>query len=139
MRSRRTNLKGVDMKRRYLVAVGVTLAVLAAVVLAGADSTVLRIAPKWEYAMYISRVGEDGQKRVSWFEGDRYVNNYSPFEFCRQMNIPASSKGVDEMALTPIYDLTVLDYLGQRGWELVSFPEKKDGATTYLFKRPRAS
>ena len=125
------------MANRYWIAGGVVLGVLATVVLAEMHSGESRYVA-WEYGMYVSGVGEDGQKRVSWFDAGGYRYNYSPYEFCRQMNIPASNTKVDEMALTPVYELTVFNYLGEHGWELVSLPEKGSGSTTYLFKRARA-
>lgn len=124
------------MGNRYWTVGGVVLAVLATVVLAGMHTTEPgRVA--WEYGMYVSGVGEDGQKRVSWYDATGYRINYSPYEFCRQMNIPASNTKVDEMALTPVYEVTVFNFLGEQGWELVSLPEKESRSTTYLFKRAK--
>lgn len=89
----------------------------------------------WEYGVYVAGVGEDGQKRVSWFDASGYWYNYSPFEFCQQMKIPATSKKVDEMALTPVFEVSVFNFLGEKGWELVSSPERESKSATYLFKR----
>jgi hypothetical protein len=125
------------MGRRYWIAAVLFLGVLATIAVAGMKSAEPRLMG-WEYGMYVSGVGEDGKKRVSWYDAERYVSNYSPYEFCRNMNIPASNTKVDEMALTPVFELTVFNDLGEKGWELVSFPEKKSGSTTYLFKRPKA-
>ncbi len=126
------------MGNRYWVAGGVVLGVLVTVVLAGVRSAPSSRYVSWEYGIYVTGIGEDGQKRVSWFDTKGYTYNYSPYEFCRQMNIPASNTKVDEMALTPVYELTVFNFLGEQGWDLVSLPQKESRSTTYIFKRSLA-
>ncbi len=130
-------MKGTVVRNRYWVAGGAMLGTLATVVLAGMSSPGPRHVA-CEYGMYISGAGEGGQKRVSWYEPTGYVSNYTPFEFCVKMNIPASNTKVDEMVLTPVYETTVFNYLGAQGWELVSLPERDSrGTTTYFFKRAK--
>ena len=126
------------MGKRYWIAGALVLGVLATVVLAQVRSASPSRYVAWEYGIYVSGVGEDGQKRVSWFDARGYQYNYAPYEFCRQMNIPASNTKVDEMALTPVYELTVFNFLGEQGWELVSLPQKESRGTTYIFKRALA-
>lgn len=126
------------MGNRYWVAGGVVLGVLVTVVLAGVSSAPSSRYVAREYGIYVTGIGEDGQKRVSWFDAKGYTYNYSPYEFCRQMNIPASNTKVDEMALTPVYELTVFNFLGEQGWDLVSLPQKESRSTTYIFKRSLA-
>jgi len=128
-------MKGTAMGKRYWIVGGIVLGVLATVVLAGINIKVPIDVPRWEYGMYITEVGKNGEKRVSWYERREYVADYTPYEFCLKMNIPASNITVEEKAATPTYEVTVFDLLGARGWELVSTPEKDGKRTIYLFKR----
>ena len=123
------------MRKRYWIVGGAVLGVLATVALAELDTRWPRSVPKWEYGMYITEIAENGEKRVSWYEWRGHVANCSPYEFCQKIGVPASNTKVDDMAVTPTFDVTIFEVLGSRGWELISNPEKDSKHTTYLFKR----
>ena len=123
------------MGKKCWIASGVILGLLATVVFAQITTHVTRSVPKWNYGTYVTEVGENGEKRASWYEGGGSVTNCSASEFCQKMSIPASNTKVDEVAMTPAFEVAVFQVLGRRGWELISHPEKDGKRTTYLFKR----
>lgn len=137
--------KGTNMKRNHLLAVGVLLAVVATVLLAQQGSP--RALRRWEYAVYMTGLGQNGKARLWQRSSGRagvtearrdYVSGDEPYEFCKELGIPYSAPiRMDTPGEKLAFELVVLDYFGDQGWELISAPTEQGAVQKYLFRRIR--
>jgi len=107
------------MMRRYLLAVGIVVAVLVVVVLAGV-SGVGRGPARWEYGIF------RGEGVWTWYGLDETVDNADRQEFADKMQAKYSQRDAE-------LEVNVLNSLAARGWEIVAAPEKNK----YMLRRPR--
>lgn len=105
-------LKGTVMTRRYGVVVGIVVAVLAAVVLAGV-SGVGQGPVRWEYGIL------RGEGAWSWYAPGEAMDSGDAGDFANKMGAAYSQRG-DQL------EANVLNALAARGWDvfLTSGPNK---------------
>jgi hypothetical protein len=112
------SLKGMAMKTRYLLVLGMGIVVCIGVALAGIS------CPKgyhqWEYGIF-----QCGQQWV-WCAPGSLVRTSSQRDFALEM----------KMGTYSISPIQVLNHLGGQGWELVE-PSESGSTETYWFKRQR--
>ena len=107
------------MMRRYLLAVGIVVGMLAAVVWAGV-SAAGRGQGRWEYGIF------RGEGVWTWYAPGVAVDDADAGEFTSQMHAAYSQKGTE-------LETNVLNSLAAQGWEPVATPEKNK----YVLRRPR--
>lgn len=107
------------MTRRYWVVVGIVVAVLAAVVLAGV-SGVGQGTARWEYGIF------RGEGVWTWYALDTAVDNVDAGEFAGKMHARYAQRGTE-------LEANVLNSLAAQGWEVVAAPE----GNKYLLRRPK--
>ncbi len=108
------------MCNRYLVIVGIMLAIAGVVVTAARD-TAPQGAGGREYGILRTTSGT-----FSWYESTGYVRNKPPSEFADLMKVP---RAMDNAAL----EINLLNGLEQQGWQLTFVPQ----AGVYIFAKPR--
>jgi hypothetical protein len=141
----RQRRKGTNMKRNHWLVVGVLLAVAATVLLAQQGSPgALR---RWEYAVYMTGLGQNGKARLWQRSSGRagvsearrdYISGDEPYEFCKELGIPYSVPiSMNTQSEKLAFELVVLDYFGDQGWELISAPTEQGAVQKYHFRRIR--
>ncbi|RPJ28956.1 MAG: hypothetical protein EHM35_13490, partial [Planctomycetaceae bacterium] len=106
------------MTRRYLAIVGIVVAVLAAVVLAGVSGAE-RSPARWQYGIF------RGEGVWTWYGFGEAVDNADRQEFANKIGTKYSQQDTE-------LEANVLNSLAGRGWELVATPEKNK----YVLRRP---
>jgi hypothetical protein len=134
------------MNKKYLIVLtAIVIACTGSIFFAGdvANSANGLIRTQWEYGVY--RVGV-GQYQYEWQSTDKYIYENSQITFLESMRLieilKKRSKLADAQAPSLEYwlDAEFLNYLGTRGWELVSVIDRGSGAIvnrTFWFKRPK--
>jgi hypothetical protein len=131
------------MRRKQLFVAGLAMGVLVTVLIGSVPPRV----GVWEYGVYITGLGQDGEGRL-WQRGSRqagrsnegqdYVYAEDALDFCKDLGIPFSkpirtNTRVEKLAV----ELVILDHFGADGWELVDPPDQRGGVKEHLFKRTR--
>ena len=108
------------MRNRMLLVIVLLIGTLAAAGMARRSVTArpAGLVP-WDYG--ILRVD-----RLTWRERGRIVEQKPGPDFAAAMGVPYSNQ-------SNVFEITLLNGLGDQGWELVSV----SGGTTYVFKRTR--
>ena len=91
----------------------------------GKEKFKLAQTSNWEYAQFISQ-----ENLFQWVEHDLLITAESQQALLRKMGVPPSI-GKQQF----INDLIVMNYVGTRGWELVSVVHNGGNSLTYTFKR----
>lgn len=108
------------MRNRIVWIAVVLLGVLMAAAMAGRDASPRpESAARWDYG--ILRVDF-----LSWRERDRIVEQKSGPDFAAALRVPYSNQ-------SNVFEINLLNGLGDQGWELVSMSRDR----VYVFKRPR--
>jgi len=108
------------MRNRIILVVGLLGWVLAVAGMAGRDAPLKpENAIRWDYG--ILRVDI-----LSWRERGRIVEQKSGPDFAAALGAPYSNQ-------SDVFEIHLLNGLGDQGWELVSVSRER----VYVFKRPR--
>ena len=114
------DVKGTTMKNRGLLFAVLLSGAFVAACLAQRDTPPRsRNASRWEYGILRMDI-------LTWRERGRIVEQKDGPNFAAALNAPYS-------ILSDVFEMNLLNAVGDQGWELVSVP--KGGF--YVFKRPR--
>lgn len=90
-------------------------------------------AETWEYGLFISGLDSEGKPSYGWLADGQTLEQR---ESLAQVYVDLSGTPLGDVSNAEVR-LSLLDYLGEQGWELVAV-DNSGPIVIYIFKRPKS-